>query len=99
MGRQLKKGWRLRARGSKGSVRGWVALGALPGLAAVGVAAALLASTASATGGPSGWLAVDGNIRSLNGSGSASVLTPPVDWGNSGTTFNNTTCANGGIHA
>ncbi len=59
--------------------------------APLAVALGVVLVSASATSGPSGWLALDGAIRYATPSSAS------YDWGNSGTAFG--TCSNGGTVA
>ena len=59
----------------------------------LGVVGAATLGLLSAQAAPTSFVAIDGNIRNQPASGVT------FDWANSGTTFDNTTCANGGIHA
>ena len=63
-------------------------------LGSAGLVIGLAATPAVATGGPSGWLLLNGNIRNLV------TASPPVyDWGNHGTAYDTTACSNSGINA
>src|SRR5437867_4701671 len=67
----------------------------LAALFAVGGAGAVVAlSTLSAGAAPTSFLVLDGNIRNGTPTSSSSY-----DWGNRGSTYDNTACANGGINA
>src|SRR5262245_52930884 len=87
-GRSRSGGGESPRRRSGAPRRRWGAIAII--LAAISVASlGLLRAEAQ----PTNFVAIDGNIRHQPGSGAT------FDWGNSGTTFDNTTCANGGIHA
>src|SRR5436309_1813986 len=67
----------------------------LAALFAVGGAGAVVAlSTLSAGAAPTSFLVLDGNIRNGTPTSSSSY-----DWGNRGSTYDNTACANGGLNA
>ena len=59
----------------------------------IGAVAAATLGLLSAQAAPTNFVAIDGNIRQVPANGGT------YDWANSGTTFDTTTCANGGIHA